>query len=404
MRNLPFFLAFRYLRSKRKSKFLSVTILFSLIGIAIGVATLIIVTSVMSGFEYELIDKITGFNGHISIKANNGISYYYKFDNLLSSNANVDHREYVLIRNAISSVNDHYDGVVCVSFMKNPFDRLKIVSGSSDDDNSIGIGSIFAKSNGVRVGDKISIISSSKVNTPFYTGPRSKTFKVGYIFQVGIYQYDSSVIVLPMKISQVLFGLKNKITDIQIFLKNPKQVNDIGKKLSYILGRGEYLVDWMHSNDSLISAVRVEKNVMFLILVLIILIAGFNIVTSMVMLVKDKVKDIAILRTIGFSKKFILKIFMYTGVSIGFCGTAIGSVLGVLFSCNINYIKQILEKMLGFDLFNPEIYFLLDLPFRLEINSVILIIVISLLISFLSSVYPALKASKVNPVDILRYE
>lgn len=403
MKNLPFFLAFRYLRSKRKNKFLSVTILFSLIGIAIGVATLIIVTSVMSGFEYELINKITGFNGHISIKSNNGILDYYKFDDVLKNNTNVAHEEYVLMHNAISSVNDHYDGVVCVSFLENPFNRLKIISGTLDD-NNIGVGSIFARSNSVRVGDKISIISSSTVDTPFYTGPRSKTFKIGYIFQVGVYQYDSSVIVLPMKISQILFGLKNKITDIQIFLKNPKLVGDISEKLSYILNRGEYLVDWMHSNDSLINAVRVEKNVMFLILVLIILIAGFNIITSMVMLVRDKARDIAILRTIGFSKNVILKIFMYTGVSIGFCGTAIGSVLGILFSCNINYIKQFLEKMLGFDLFNPEIYFLLDLPFRLEIHSVILIVMISLLISFLSSVYPALKASKINPVDILRYE
>lgn len=402
MKNLSLFLAIRYLRSKRKNKFLSVTILFSLIGIIIGVATLIIVTSVMSGFEYELIDKITGFNGHIELKSNTGISNYNKFDHILKR-GDIDHTEYVLINSAIAFANTHYEGVLCVSFLKHSLDRLKIISGEFDD-GSVGIGSIFARNNRIKIGDKISIISSNAIDTPFYTIPRSKTFKVGYIFQVGIYQYDSSVIVVPMKMSQILFGLKDKITDVQIFLKNPHKIGVLVKDLSYLLSDNEYIVDWMHSNSSLINAVRIEKNVMFLILVLIILIAGFNIVTSMVMLVRDKSKDIAILRTVGFSRKIILKIFIYTGVCIGGLGTLVGAVFGVVFSYNINYIKQLLEKLLGFNLFNPEIYFLLDLPFRLEMNSVIVIVLISLFISVISSIYPALKASKINPVDILRYE
>lgn len=402
MKNLSLFLAIRYLRSKRKNKFLSVTILFSLIGIIIGVATLIIVTSVMSGFEYELIDKITGFNGHIELKSNTGISNYNKFDHILKR-WDIDHTEYVLMNSAIAFVNTHYEGVLCVSFLKHSLDRLKIISGEFDD-GSVGIGSIFARNNRIKIGDKISIISSNAIDTPFYTIPRSKTFKVGYIFQVGIYQYDSSVIVVPMKMSQILFGLKDKITDVQIFLKNPHKIGALVKDLSYLLSDNEYIVDWMHSNSSLINAVRIEKNVMFLILVLIILIAGFNIVTSMVMLVRDKSKDIAILRTVGFSRKIILKIFIYTGVCIGGLGTLVGAVFGVVFSYNINYIKQLLEKLLGFNLFNPEIYFLLDLPFRLEMDSVIVIVLISLLISVISSIYPALKASKINPVDILRYE
>lgn len=402
MKNLSLFLAVRYLRSKRKNKFLSVTILFSLIGIIIGVATLIIVTSVMNGFEYELIDKITGFNGHIELKSKTGISNYNKFNNILKR-CDVERTEYVLMNSAIAFVDTNYEGILCVSFLKNSLDRLKIVSGEFDE-KSIGVGSIFARNNRVKIGDKISIISSNAIDTPFYTIPKSKTFRVGYIFKVGVYQYDSSVVIVPIKMSQILFGLKDKITDVQIFLKNPNKIEDFVKDLSYLLSDDEYIVDWMHSNNALISAVRIEKNVMFLILVLIILIAGFNIVTSMVMLVRDKSKDIAILRTVGFSRKIILKIFMYTGICIGGFGTLVGAVLGVVFSCNINSIKQLLEKLLGLNLFNPEIYFLLDLPFRLEIDSVIIIVAISLLISVISSIYPALKASKINPVDILRYE
>ena len=397
-----FLLAKRYLFSKKKEKFLSVTIRFACIGMIIGVATLIIVTSVMNGFQHEIVDKLSGINGHIVIKSDEGVNRdrLNELIKKLHTISNITKINPVLQQNALFANKNRFDGVMTISFLND--NAFKIISGSKIKD-SVGIGTFFAAKNNVKIGDKLTIISPKTIDSVVGELPVSKTFIVGYIFESGMYQYDSQMIVLPFEMSKKLFFLDG-VTDIRIFIKNPMLVDNIKNEIYKFLSNDEFLFDWRGYNTNLLNAVKVEKNVMFLILMLIILVAGFNIITSMVMLVKDKVKDIAILKTVGFSNFSIMKIFFYCGSMIGLFGTFIGGVFGLLFSYYIDDIKSLLEKLLDMNLFPAEIYYLLELPSKVEISEVVLIIVATLVVAFLSSIFPAIKAAKMKPLDILRYE
>jgi len=397
-----FFLAKKYLFSKKKDKFLSVTIKFSWIGIIIGVATLIIVTSVMNGFQHEIVDKMTSINGHIVLKSELGIhdNRQEEIQRLLLKNSYVRNVVHIIKQDAMVSYNGIFDGVKVVASKDNL--KYRIVKGSNFN-NAAGVGVFFAKKHGINIGDKITVISRKTLDLGVGEMPTAKTFVVGYIFDAGIYQYNAHVLFLPFDIAKRIFDI-NGVTDIQIWLDNPLSIEKLGGYITSFLFDDEFVTDWTHYNSNLLHAVKVEKNVMFIILTLIILVAGFNIVTSMVMLVKEKVKDIAILKTIGFSNFSIMKIFFYCGAIIGVCSTFFGGIVGLTFSYYINDIKKLLEKLLQLDLFPAEIYYLLELPSKVEVSEVLTVISVTLWISFLSAIFPAIKAARMKPLDILRYE
>lgn len=413
---LEFFIAFRYLKAKRREKFISITAIFSFIGILLGVATLIVVMSVMNGFREELVSKIIGINAHISIFPKNDTRYNYNqlieeiknIENIKSINPIIENQAMITSNKKATGslvkgllINDLKNKTEIYNNLQNNFDLDNF-----DNDSNVIIGRQMATNLNITIGDSIKIISPEVNTTIMGAIPKMKTYKVANIFSSGVYEYDSMIVFIPFNLAQKQFNYKNSITSIEIFLKNSsivqKTLNEININLS-----GDYdysIIDWKDANSSLISALNVERNVMFLILTLIIIIAAFNIISSLIMLVMDKSKQIAILKTIGVENFSIMKIFFICGTTIGTIGTIIGTAVGTLFAYNIENIKQFLEKVFGLDLFNPTIYFLSQLPSRVFVGDIILISSMSVLLSFLATIYPAYKASKTNPVDILRYE
>ena len=413
---LEFLIAFRYLKAKRKEGFISVIAIFSFIGIMIGVATLIIVMSVMNGFRYELFNRILGINSHLTIYSRDlGINNY---QNLISDLQKIDGVRYVnpLIENQVMvSANGKARGGLVKGIDYKDLENKtliidNIISGEIEDiqnKNSIIIGSNLANSLNIIVGDKIKIISPETNETIIGSIPRIKTYDVAAIFESGMYEYDSTTIFMPMKAAQIHFRLKGLASAVEIFANDANQTLMLSRYINNILYRKypkTYIVDWQESNAAFIDALKVERNVMFLILTLIILVAAFNIISSMIMLVNDKNKNIACLRTMGISKRSVMKIFLICGSTIGFVGTLLGFAIGTLFSANINKIKAWLESITDTTLFNPTIYFLSKLPSKLFVSDVIIIVTMALLLSFLATLYPAYKASRANPSEILRYE
>lgn len=410
MKNLEFYIAYKFLHSKSKDSFISITQKFSFLGIVLGVATLIIVTSVMNGFRFELIKNITDMNGHATIKSNKGyINNYKKLINDLKNNKYVRQVSCCINEQSLILANQKYKGLLVLGIdfeeLKNR-EKIEIVLGKNHDKESIGIGVTLLKSINARLGDKIKVISPILKDTGFGQIPKAKTFTIGFIFSSGLYNYDSNVLIMPLEKARKLFLYKeNTVSDIQVFLKDQNLIDKFINSLdNNSLYKDLYILNWQNSNKSLMNAVKIERNVMTLILTLIILVAAFNIISGMVMLVKDKRKDIAILRTLGFSRYSIVKIFLICGSFIGISGTFFGSVLGILFSINIDSIKKILEYFSGINLFSAEIYFLLEVPCKIQSLEILVITISSLIISFLAALYPAIKAGKQNPVEILRYE
>lgn len=412
---LEFLIAFRYLKSKRKEGFISVIAIFSFVGIMIGVATLIIVMSVMNGFRYELINRILGINSHLSIYSHS--KQINNYDEILLKIKKIENVKYVnpIVESQamISSNNKNSGGIIKgikLEDLKNKeliFSNIK--SGeikTISEKNSVIIGSGISNNMNLEVGDKLKIISAETNQTIIGSIPRIKTYKVGAIFDSGMYEYDSSTIFMNFEMSQIHFRFNNNVSGIEIFLKDLKDLNKTKKQIIQLLDNESnlYLNDWQQANSGFIDALKVESTVMFLILTLIILVAAFNIISSMIMLVNDKNKNIALLRTLGMTKSSIMRIFLICGSSIGFFGTFLGLAIGVIFSANINNIKLWLESFTDTSLFNPAIYFLSTLPSKIFISDIILITSMALIISFLATIYPAYKASKSNPAEILRYE
>lgn len=413
--NLEFLIALRYLRSKRKEGFISVIAIFSFVGILIGVATLIIVMSVMNGFRHELVERILGINSHLTIYSKNQqiknypelIEKINQLDGVLYANAIVESQA------MLSSKNKNAGGLIRGISSKDLNEKHLIKNNirageinSIDDKNNLIIGSILAQSLGLKINDQLKIISAQTNDTIIGAIPRIKTYTVSGIFDSGMYEYDSTTIFMNFKMAQTHFRFNNSASAIEIFSKNPNDLSALKKDLFKIIddNQGLYFSDWQQVNSSFIEALKVESTVMFFILTLIILVAVFNIISSMIMLVNDKNKNIALLRTLGMSKGSILRIFLICGSSIGFFGTIFGLIIGVLFSANINNIKLWLESITDATLFNPAIYFLSTLPSRILLSDVIIITSMSFILSFLATLYPAFKASKAKPAEILRYE
>lgn len=406
-------IALRYLKSKRKEGFISVISAFSFIGIALGVATLIIVMAVMNGYEVELIKRILGINGHISVSSPYG--KIEKYQELISGIEKIPGVKFVapqVIGQAMATNKENASGVLVrgmegEDLKKKPIMDSAIKSGSLNnyiEGNGIIIGTTLAQNLRAGVGSEVKLIAPSSDAIIIGTIPRMKTFKVVGIFDVGMYEYNSSTVFMQLSSAQKFFRYYESISDIEIIAEKLSQVEIIKSEIAAIQKEPLTIIDWSITHQNWINALKVERNVMFLILTLIIIVAAFNIISSLIMLVKEKTRSIAILRTVGMTKSSIIKIFILSGSVIGFVGTFLGAVIGVAFSLNIERIKLFLESMTGLTLFDPVIYYLTQLPVDLEARNVVSVLLISLGLSFLATVYPAWKASKLMPAEALRYE
>ena len=400
-------ITFRFLKARKKDGFLNIISIFSFIGISLGVAVLIIVMSVMNGFRTELINKIVGFNAHIVVDP-----FEKKIDisdkpNLTSISENL-----ILSNNgeAIIIKKDSSKGIILRGYRDEDFSKLEFINnksyiGNKDDlnKNNISIGKELSFALGVKVGDNITIMSSSGVQTIIGTLPKQKTFKIISLFESGLVDFDNNIAFINLETLEEFFDLSNKNRKLEIYLKNPQNIED-QKSIVQKMFPNEFVYSWSDMNSSLFSALKVERNVMFIILSLIIIVAAFNIISGLTILVKNKTREIAILKSIGVLNKSIVKIFFLVGVLIGTSATIFGIILGVTFSMYVENIRQFLSTIFNISLFPEEIYFLSTMPSEINPFSIFLISLCSISITIIVSIFPALKAAKLDPIKSLKYE
>ncbi len=405
--------AFRYLRSRKKTRFVSVITGFSFLGIMLGVATLIIVMSVMNGFREELMNRILGFNGHLSVQPSWGpvLSLNESLLDEIRKVPNVESVAPVVEGQVMVLTNLHTQGAMvrgmrAEDFKARPllFDNLAGNFSLFEKEQGVIIGSRLASKLGLRFGDKVNLISPNGNVTAFGTMPRTKAYKMVATFDSGMYEYDANMIFMPMAQAQKFLMQEGNVSQIDIFLKDQKDLPFTMQNLREVLPLNVSVVDWRKSNAAFFNAVEVERNVMFLILTLIIVVAAFNIISGLIMLVRDKTKDIAILRTMGASRRGIMSVFLIDGCFVGVVGSLLGLLLGLSISLNLESIRQWLGSLAGRDLFSAEVYFLSQLPSKTYASDVILVVCLALGLSFLATLYPSWKASKTDPVEALRYE
>lgn len=405
--------ALRYLGARRSDKFISVIAGFSLGGICLGVMVLIVVMSVMNGFRVELLGRVLGVNGHVMVYGYDGElrNYDAMTDRIRAVDGVV--RAYPMIEGQVMATNQNnaagavLRGVTRASLIENEYVGPNIIEGSLDgfdDARMIAVGVQMAQRLNVRVGENLTLISPQGTATPFGTAPRIMAYEVAAIFEVGVYDYDNAFVFMPLFEAQIYFKLYEAVKAIEVFVENPDDIDGISSEIAAIAGIQGYVGDWRQMNQSLFTALQVERNVMFIILTLIILIAAFNIISSMIILVKDKSKDIAILKTMGASSKSLMKVFIIAGGAIGFLGTLLGLFFGVLITLNIQPIQRFIQSFSDVDLWSPEVRFLTEMPAQMKPSEIITIVLIAFLISFLATLPPARRAAKLDPVEILRNE
>ena len=403
-------IAFRYLKPKKKEGFLKVISIFSFTGIALGVAILIIVMSVMNGFRTELINKILGFNPHIIVKPYEKKINKDELKNLDLFKDNILRTAFTFSGQGILINKENTIGILVRSYLENDIHKIDlikkgIIDGSlqSFSKNTISIGKGLAISLDLIVGDQITIMSTANLQTPFGNLPLQEKFTISSVFSTGLAEFDQNVIFMPFENANSLFELSDLDIDLEIFLNKPDKVRLIQDKLQKIFS-DHYVYSWADLNKSFFGALKVERNVMFIILTLIIIVAAFNIISGLTILVKNKTKEIAILRTLGISKISITKIFFLTGFTIGFLATITGVIIGILFSYYIEEIRVLITSIFNIRLFPEEIYFLSQMPSELNFGYIIIISLFSLLITFLATIFPSLSAAKLDPVKALKYE
>jgi lipoprotein-releasing system permease protein len=402
-------ITFRYLKTRKKDGFLNIISIFSFIGISLGVAVLIIVMSVMNGFRTELINKIVGFNPHVTVKPydtpinieklNNNILKLISNDLIFSN-----------IGEAIVINKDYTKGIVLRGYNNQDFTKLDIVKkgnfiGNSKNliKNYISIGKELSFDLNLEVGDKISIMSSAGIQTIIGNLPKQETFTINSIFDSGLTDFDKNIAFVNLNTLESFFNLEKKDRNLEIYLKNPSNIETAKVKIQEIFNN-EYVYTWSDMNSSLFSALKVERNVMFIILSLIIIVAAFNIISGLTILVKNKTREIAILKSIGVLNKSIIKIFFLVGIIIGTSATLFGIFLGVMFSLYIENLRSFLSNIFNISLFPEEIYFLSTMPSEINPSSIFVISICSIIITILVSIFPAIKASKLDPVKALKYE
>ncbi|CUW47389.1 lipoprotein-releasing ABC transporter permease subunit [Novacetimonas hansenii] len=404
----------RYLHARRGERFVSVIAIFSLVGIALGVATLIIVMSVMNGFKADLLGRILGLNGDLSVYGiSRTISDYDALAGRIRKVPGVESANPLIEAQVLLNSGGYNAGGLVRGMTQADLQGLKeisgsLVAGSLDEfgsDDTIVVGTTLAERAGLSVGARLTLVSPNGAATAFGTMPRVRAYRVIAIFDAGVNDYNASYVFLPLHAAQVYFQMPRQVTQIQVMTHDAENVGPIRANIEQALGGTQVRVmDWTQSNNAFFGAVQVEQNVMFLILTLIILVAAFNVISSLIMMVKDKTADIAVLRTLGATRGAIMRIFLMCGASVGVTGTFVGTGLGIVFCLNIEHIRQGLQKITGTDLFNPEVYYLEHLPAKLVWAQVFEVIAMALVLSLLATLYPSWRAARTDPVEALRHE
>ena len=407
-------IALRYIKSRRAEGFISISAWFSLVGIMLGVATLIVVMSVMNGFRTELVDRILGINGHLIVYNDNGteISNYNEVVKKILDIENVVAVTPHLEGQALAKTKSTVSGVIIRGTNWSDLAAKKLLWESLDQPTiknfkekmNIILGYRLAQRLNIDIGDYISLVSPNGMETALGILPVKQNFVIGGVFDIGMYEYDNNFIFIPWKKAEHFLSTKDIAHGIEIFLDNQKFTSQVYEDLVDKLDNNFTIVDWKKRNSSFMNALAVEKNVMFIILTLIIVVAAFNIISSMIMLVQTKKSDIALMRTMGASKYFIIRIFLLTGSCIGILGTFIGAIVGLIISSNIEEIRSFISTVFGQELFSAKIYFLSNLPSKINFNEVFIVIFISIFLTLIASIFPAWKASKIAPAEALRYE
>jgi lipoprotein-releasing system permease protein len=405
--------ALRYLRARRKESFISVIAGFSFLGIMLGVATLIIVMAVMNGFRQELFNKMLGLNGHVVVHSLDG--NFTQFDEVAKRVRAVPGVKYALplIEGQVMvSTPTTSSGALVRGLREADLKELKAISdnirfGTLDGFDAlagVALGSRLANELNVKLGDQLTLLSPRGASTALGTAPRVKSYPVTAIFEIGMSEYDSSIMFMPLNEAQRYFNQPGGVTVLEVVLDSPDEVGALGPRILDAGGPTIYISDWRQRNATFFTALQVERNVMFLILTLIVLVAALNIISGMIMLVKDKGHAIAILRTMGATKGAVMRIFFITGASIGIVGTLAGLGLGLLVCLNIEHLREFVGWITNTELFSPELYYLSQMPAEMDTNETISVVVMALALSVLATLYPSWRASRLDPVEALRYE
>ncbi|MCD0415636.1 lipoprotein-releasing ABC transporter permease subunit [Rubrivivax sp. JA1024] len=403
----------RYLRARRREGFISVIAGFSFLGIMLGVATLIIVMAVMNGFRKELLDKILGLNGHLLVQPlESPLTDWKDVADRISGVSGIKLAAPVVDGQALASSPFNASGVFVRGIRAEDLNRLSSIANhlkqgtleGFDDGQGVAIGRRLADQLSLHAGDSITLVAPRGAVTPMGTTPRIKPYKVAAVFEIGMSEYDSTFVFMPLKEAQAYFNRANDVTAIEVYTDNPDRIDAFRKAVTEAAGRPVFLVDWRQRNATFFNALQVERNVMFLILTLIVLVAALNIISGLIMLVKDKGSDIAILRTMGATQGSIMRVFLITGAAIGVVGTLTGFLVGVLVCLNIESIRQFLSWVTNTELFSPELYFLSKLPAEIDFAETSAVVIMALTLSFLATLYPSWRAARLDPVDALRYE
>jgi lipoprotein-releasing system permease protein len=403
----------RYLRARRREGFISVIAGFSFLGIMLGVATLIIVMAVMNGFRKELLDKILGLNGHLLVQPlESPLTDWKDVADRINQVQGIRLAAPVVDGQALASSPFNASGVFVRGIRSDDLNNLtsiakNIKQGSLegfDEGQGVAIGRRLADTLSLHAGDSVTLVAPRGAVTPMGTTPRIKPYRITAVFEIGMSEYDASFVFMPLTEAQAYFNRNNDVTAIEVFTANPDKIDVYRKSVTEAAGRPVFLVDWRQRNSTFFNALQVERNVMFLILSMIVLVAALNIISGLIMLVKDKGSDIAILRTMGASQGAIMRIFLITGASIGVVGTIVGFFVGMLICLNIESIRQFLSWLTATEIFDPTLYFLSKLPADIDFGETSAVVIMALTLSFLATLYPSWRAARLDPVEALRYE
>ena len=406
-------LSLRYLRSRRREGFISVIAGFSFLGIMLGVATLIIVMAVMNGFRKELLSKILGLNGHLLVQPlETPLTDFQAVAERLSAIDGVRLAVPIVEGQALASSPFNAAGVLVRGLRGQDLAGLPSIANNIrqgtlegfDAGQGLAIGRRLSDQLSVRAGDNITLVAPRGAVTPMGTTPRIKTYKVAAVFEIGMSEYDSAIVFMPMPEAQLYFNRAGDVTAIEVYTNNPDRIDNFRRLVTEAANRPIFMIDWRQRNATFFNALQVERNVMFLILTLIILVAALNIISGLIMLVKDKGGDIATLRTMGATQGAVMRIFLITGASIGVVGTIAGFILGLVVCLNVESIRQFLSWMTRTELFSPELYFLSRLPAIMDAGETTAVVVMALMLSLLATLYPSWRAARLDPVEALRYE
>jgi len=406
-------LSLRYLRARRKEGFISVIAGFSFLGIMLGVATLIIVMAVMNGFRKELLGKILGLNGHLLVQPLEApLTDWEVVSDRLSKVPGILLAAPLVEGQALASSPFHASGVLVRGVRVQDLKRLPSIANNIkqgtldgfDEGQGVAIGRRLADQLSIRTGDNLTLVSPRGAVTAFGTTPRIKVYKVAAVFEIGMSEYDTAFVFMPLTEAQLYFNRSGDVTAIEVYTENPDRIDHFRRLVNAAAGRQIFMVDWRQRNATFFNALQVERNVMFLILTLIVLVAALNIISGLIMLVKDKGHDIAILRTIGATQGAVMRVFLITGAAIGVIGTLTGFAVGTIICLNVESIRQFMSWLTNTELFSPELYFLSRLPAEMDAGETAAVVVMALTLSLLATLYPSWRAARLDPVEALRYE